>query len=231
MIPRLHLVTDAALLRRPDFEEVARRLLAAGGPGVALHLRAPGTGGRLLWTRTAGLLGAAERAGALLVVNDRVDVASIAGASTVHLPGHGLPVSEARKLLGGGARVGLSVHGELPGGGTRGADRPDFVIAGTLYPTPSHPERKGSGVQRLKRLVRARPGLPVLGIGGITPDRVPGVRRAGAHGVAVMRAVGEAEDPDAALDAFLAALDEGGGTVGRSERDARTEPTKEICHV
>jgi len=228
MIPRLHLVTDEGLLRRSGFEEVARRLLAAGGPGIALHLRAPGTGGRLLWELTVRLLDAAERAGALLVVNDRVDVALIAGASTVHLPAHGLPVFEARELLGDGAQVGVSVHGELPG---EAANRPDFVIAGTIYSTPSHPEREGSGVQRLERLVRARPGLPVLGIGGITPDLVPAVLGAGAHGVAVMRAVWEAGDPEDALGAFLTLLDEGTGTDGRSERDVQTEPTEEICHV
>ncbi len=224
MIPRLHLVTSEAILADEGFEAGARALLERGGPRLALHLRAPGSGGGLLLERARALAAPARRAGATLALNDRVDVALLAGIETVQLPGHGLPVSVARELIGPAARVGRSVHEPSEAARLRGAERPDFALVGTIHPTPSHPGRRGRGPAHLARIAEAAPGLPLVAIGGITPDRVEGVMAAGAHGVAVLGGVWTAPEPVAALEAFLTRIEgclpatsgaqAGGGTRG-----------------
>lgn len=203
-LPRLHLVTDDGVLARPDFARVAEALLRLGGERVALHLRGPRTSGRELYRQAAALAGPARNAGALLLVNDRVDVALAAGASGVQLGERGLPVEDARRMGGAGWMVGASVHdpGEAGAALERGAD---FVLAGTLFASASHPGRGGSGVGWLREI----PGGcgRVIGIGGVDPARVAGVLGAGAHGVAVIRAVWGAEGgAEKALRAFLEIL-------------------------
>ena len=105
-LPRLHLVTDDATLAGPSFVATAGTLLAVGGSQVALHLRGPRTPGRRLWQAARALAPAAESAEALLVVNDRVDVALAAGVGTVHLGQRSIPAGQARALLGEGGPVG-----------------------------------------------------------------------------------------------------------------------------
>ncbi len=205
-LPRLHLVTDDAILAHPAFPARAAAALSAGGAGVALHLRGPGTPGGPLLERARALLAAADEAGALLVVNDRVDVAALAGAHGVHLGARSLPVDVARSLLPPEAGVGLSVHGAEEARAAA-ADGPDWAFVGTIWPTRSHPGREGAGPEGVERAVAACGGLPLLAIGGVTPERVASARKAGAWGVAVLRGVWEAPDPGAAVEAYLEALE------------------------
>ncbi|MDT8342467.1 MAG: thiamine phosphate synthase, partial [Longimicrobiales bacterium] len=90
-VPPLHLVTDDAVLARPGFRGAAEAALEAGGARVALHLRGPGTNGGPLYRLAVALVPAARAAGALLLVNDRVDVAACAGADGVQLGRRSLP--------------------------------------------------------------------------------------------------------------------------------------------
>lgn len=206
-LPALHAVTDDAVLARADFGETARRVLEAGGPRLALHLRGPRTGGRALHGLAAALLPAARGAGALLLVNDRADVALAAGADGVRLGARGIRPEDARRLLGAEAWIGASVHtrGEAEEAAAGGAD---FLVVGTLYATPSHPGREGAGPAHLAAL--ADVGLPRVGIGGITPARAPEVRAAGAHGVAVLRGVWDAPDPARAVEQYLKEMSDDG---------------------
>jgi len=206
MIPRVHLVTDDALLAAPDFERTARALLERGGGGVALHLRGPRSTGRLLWTLAAALVPVAERVGATLLLNDRVDVALAARAHGVHLGRRSLTVRDARALLPAGARVGGSAHGPDEVEALQAEGPPDFILLGTLFPTLSHPGEPGRGAEGVRATLEVAAGIPLVGIGGVTPPRVAEVLAAGGHGVAVMRAVWGADSPTGALDAFLAAV-------------------------
>lgn len=199
-IPPLHVVTDDGVLARPEFAARARDVLAAGGRDLALHLRGPRTGGRLLYELAADLASPAGEAGALLLVNDRVDVALAAGADGVHLGARGMRPRDARALLGEGRVVGLSVHAAAEAEGLRPGEV-DFLLVGTLYATPSHPGREGAGPGVLRDF--AGTGVPLVGIGGVTPERVGEVLRAGARGVAVLRAVWSAPDPAEAVRRFL----------------------------
>ncbi|HEX7118061.1 MAG TPA: thiamine phosphate synthase [Longimicrobiales bacterium] len=207
MLPRLHLVTADEVLLATDFADRAGRVLAACGAAVALHLRGHGLSGRELYVLAERLRGVAGRVGAALLVNDRIDVALAAGADGVQLGRRSLPVPDARRLLGSAARIGFSAHSVAEAAGAE-RDGADFVVLGAVYPTASHPGEPGCGVGRVREAVEAV-GVPVLAIGGITPERVGAVRAAGAYGVAVLGGVWRAADPAAAARAYLEALEEG----------------------
>lgn len=203
-LPRLHVVTDDRVLARPGFPAAARAVLERGGGGVALHLRGPHAGGRALHALAEALAPAARRTGALLLVNDRVDVALAAGADGVQLGRRSLLPADARRLLGPGPLVGASV-GTPAGARDAAAGGAGFLLAGSVYATASHPGRAGIGAAALAEIASA--GVPVVAVGGITPGRVAEVRAAGAHGVAAIRAVWDADDPAEAVAYFLEALD------------------------
>jgi thiazole tautomerase (transcriptional regulator TenI) len=200
-VPRLHVVTDDRVLARPDFASRAGELLASG---VVLHLRGPGTPARHLFELGAAL------AGGVVVVNDRVDVARALGIGA-HLAGRSLPAREARALVGTGVLLGRSVRGTK---GVQGLPAPtadlDYLLVGTLFRSGSHPGRPADGVEVLERVRGALDasdrGLPLVAIGGITPERVPPVLRAGAHGVAVLGGIWNAAHPMRAADRYVNAL-------------------------
>lgn len=205
--PRLHAVTDDRILRRPDFTRIAQEVLRAGGPQLALHVRGPGAPGREIYERARELEPAAEQSGATLLANDRVDVSLVLGLEGVHLGGRSLPPREAREILGRGALVGSSVHGV---GEARQADAggADYLVVGTIYRSASHPERSPAGLERLREIGDAS-GLPLLAIGGVSPERVDEVLEAGAHGVAALSGVWDADRPGRAVRSYLRALEAG----------------------
>jgi len=207
MLARLHLVTDDAVLRAADFRERAQAVLAAHGSALALHLRGHGVSGAELFELARDLAFGADGAGAELLVNDRVDVALAAGADGVQLGRRSLPIAAARALLGADAWIGYSAHGAEEAA-RAAADGADFILVGTLYRTASHPEREPAGVERVRETVAAlAPAeVPVIGIGGIPPERVREVLAAGAYGVAVLGGVWHAADPVAAAADYIAAL-------------------------
>jgi thiamine-phosphate pyrophosphorylase len=201
-LPRLHLVTDDRVLAEEGFVPTARALLSAGGSGVAFHLRGPATAGGRLYELASSLTDAARASGSLLIVNDRVDVALASGADGVQLGRHGLALASARLLLGAGALIGASVHADTEAREAFG-ERADFVLAGTLYESRSHPGRPPTGLAWLARIGASG---RVIGIGGITPARVAPVLESGAYGVAVLSAVWRAPRPADALRLFMKAL-------------------------
>jgi thiamine-phosphate pyrophosphorylase len=197
--PRLVLVTDRHATR--DLVTSVRAALDAGLPAV--QLREKDLPGRPLLALAEALRAATTASGALLFVNDRVDVAVAAGADGVHLGVGAVPVDVARGLLPPGALVGVSTHApaEVAAAAAAGAD---FCFFGPVYPTPS--KSGAQGETALREATRAGT-LPVLAIGGVEAERVRAARAAGAAGVAVIRAILAAPDPAAATRALLAALD------------------------
>jgi thiamine-phosphate pyrophosphorylase len=201
-LPRLHIVTDDALLGEPDFAARAAALLDAGGGDVALHLRAATLPARAFLELAEPLAVEALRTGALLQINDRIDVA-LAVRCGAHLGVRGIPLPEARRLLGN-APLGYSAHGTEEARIAE-ADGADYLFLGTIFPTASHPDRTAAGPALLERTVPAA-RVPVLAIGGITPERARQARAAGAYGVAVISGVWGAPDPEAALREYLDAI-------------------------
>jgi len=212
VIPRLHLITDDRVLSRPDFPARATAALEAGKDRVALHLRGLRHSGRDLWELGAQLLPEVRTRSATLLVNDRIDVAMALGADGVQLGAHSFLPAQARAMLGRNALIGLSVHAGnrgAKGASTRGGPPGgvDFLTGGTLFSTESHPGRAGVGIEGLREMIASARGVPILGIGGVTPARVQDILAVGAHGVAVIRSVWDAEDSGTAVAEFLGELE------------------------
>ncbi|HET9752968.1 MAG TPA: thiamine phosphate synthase [Myxococcales bacterium] len=169
--------------------EAALAVLPRGAVGV--QLRQPGLPARDLLARCRALRVACARAGAVLLVNDRADVALAGGADGVHLPARGFSAADARKL--GLALVGVSAHS--PGDVARAAeDGADFAVFAPVYDSG---EKVGRGERALGDACRAGP-IPVLALGGVDPGNAPRCLAAGARGVACIRSVLGAADPAAA---------------------------------
>jgi thiamine-phosphate pyrophosphorylase len=122
---------------------------------------------------------------ARVLVNDRLDVALAAGAHGVHLRADSMPASRVRALCPPGFVVGRSVHAcaeaveAVAGGGL------DYLMFGTVFPTLSKPGRAPAGSSSLAD-VAAASGVPVLAVGGISPDNLGEVAAAGAAGFAAI---------------------------------------------
>lgn len=198
---RVYVLLDDGPGRRP-LEDQARAVLDGGGRVLQLRAKRLEGGARLQVARALAAL--CERAGALLIVNDRPDVARLAGAHGVHVGQDDLPADEARRIVGPGALVGASAHdaAELARVVAAGADHVGF---GTLFASPTKPALGSQGLEALRALAATCP-LPIFGIGGVTLASAPDVIRAGAFGVAVSSAVIDAPDPAAATAALVAAV-------------------------
>jgi len=204
VIPKLHVVTDDGILRHDGFLPMARAVLDAGGPDLALHIRGPRTDGSRLFELVDALAAPARASGAALLVNDRVDLALCADLAGIHLGQRSLPADVARGLAGPGRLLGLSVHGadEVP---ADAEEVLDYLLVGTIFPSGSHPDGTPGGMERIQ-VVGEATSLPLVAIGGLPPPRVGEVLQAGAHGVAVLGAVWKAKDAAAAVGDFVAAL-------------------------
>ena len=197
-LPRVHAVTDGAILSAPDFG-IRAAAIAAGGAAVALHARDRGGTAAQLTASTLRLVALARPPEAAVFVNGRPDIAACSGAHGVQLALGDLTPSDARQVLYVGW-IGRSVHSveEARLAVEEGAD---FLMVGSIYPTPSHPEHPAGGPGLVRET--ASLGRPVIAIGGVTPELVPELKAAGAYGVAAIRALWHAADPAAATLAML----------------------------
>lgn len=198
-LPRVHAVTDAAVLALPDLG-VRAAAIAAAGPAVALHARDPDASGARLSQVATRLLALARPPEAAVLVNGHPEIARALGAHGAQLRTTDLPPSAARRVMPQGW-IGSSVH-SVKEAETAADEGADFLLVGTIFPTGSHPARPVAGVQLIRDC--ARIGLPVIAIGGITAERAPEVRDAGGYGVAAISALWLTPDPAAAALALLA---------------------------
>jgi len=195
----LCLVTDRRV--RPVVEQ-CREAVGAGVDMIQVRERDL-DGGRLasLVTELVRLTrGTATR----VVVNDRLDVALACRADGVHLRGDSIPPGPARSIAPAGFLIGRSVHHEAEAKAV--APDVDYLIAGTVFPTSSKPGlTECLGVEGLARICRSV-SVPVLAIGGMTPDRLADVATAGAAGVAAIGlfATGNRPLADVVVDARTA---------------------------
>jgi thiamine-phosphate pyrophosphorylase len=192
-------------LIKGDFDEFVKEALAGGVDMV--QLRDPGKqmpAAELL--EQARRLKTITRGKALLVINDRVDVAMAMEADGVQLPEDGLPTRIARGLIGKYAVVGRSVR-SVDAANQAQRDGVEFVIAGEIYESVSHPGEKPLGIKLISEITKDS-SLPVIAIGGITADKVSELVLAGAAGVAVQSTITGAKDPKAAAEELNTALRE-----------------------
>jgi thiamine-phosphate diphosphorylase len=198
-LPRLHAVTDAAVLALDDLG-VRAAAIAAAGPAVALHARNHAAGGARLAAVAQRFLLLARPPEAAVFVNARPDVAGAVGAQGVQLGGPDLTPAEARASFPRGW-IGRSVHSAAEAAEAVEAGA-DYLLVGTIFRSRSHPGREGAGPGLIRETTRL--GLPVIAIGGIDAAGALLARDAGAYGVAAIGALWHAADPAAAALALLA---------------------------
>jgi len=204
--PRVHLITDRRLA--PDLPGRVAVALAGLPPGTAaVHLREKDLGGAALLALARALLPACRARGALLLVNDRLDVALAAGAAGVHLPAAGVPPEEARRLLGPAALLGVSCHSAADVERARDAGA-SYATFSPIWATPSKAAH-GPPVGLAALAAAVRLGLPLVALGGVEASNAGQAFAAGAAGVAAIRAWLVGPDPAAAAAALLAGRGDG----------------------
>lgn len=192
--PRLLLVTDPGRARLPLLD-LAAEAVAGGVDAIYLRHLIPGDD----WAATLTHLRERLPSEVLLMAP---------GEPPAGIPGVGRHLRERDPLPqrhppGPAYPLSRSVHS--PGEAARSTGV-SYLLAGHVFPTPSKPGQQPLGLAGLARIAAVAPS-PLLAIGGITPDRVAPVMAAGARGVAVIGAIGEARDPRAAARALRAAVD------------------------
>jgi thiamine-phosphate diphosphorylase len=198
----LIVITDPGCGEGRTILDVVRGALRGGAPSI--QLRGKEMAAREQVELARALLAETRAAGALLWVNDRLDVALAAGADGAHLGQDDLPVEAARRISPPGFLLGISAETpELAVAAERGGA--DYVGTGPVYETGSKADAGSAiGLGRIAEVASAV-GIPVVGIGGIAAANAGEVVRSGAAGVAVISAVMRAPDPEQAVRDLLGA--------------------------
>jgi thiamine-phosphate pyrophosphorylase len=183
--------------------DAARAAEAGGATMLQVRMKDSGAGDLLRWTTR---LMAAVRIP--VWVNDRLDVALLAGAAGAHLGQDDIPPDRARRIAPRPFGLGISVGTPAEAERALRTDA-DYWSIGSVYPTGSKPDAGAAiGPAGLAALAtRAPAGTPCVAIGGVTADRIPELRAAGAVGVAVIQAIFGAEDIEAAARTLRNRLD------------------------
>ncbi|PZR55379.1 thiamine phosphate synthase [Xylanimonas oleitrophica] len=207
--PTVYLVTDTRLCGGPAGVVETVRGAVSGGV-TAVQLRDPGASTRELVALGEALLALLRPVGVPLVVDDRVDVALALGADGAHVGQSDLDPVAARRLLGPGRHLGLSVS--TPDEARAAVALPpgtvDLLGVGPVNPTTSKADaRPAVGADGLARVVHAASAgrLPCVAIGGLRTQDVPALHAAGAAGSAVVSAVCGTPDPEAATRSLVRA--------------------------
>ncbi len=209
-LPCLCLVTDRKVGDpRTLVDRVARAV--SGGVDMVQLREKDLPGGELL--KLAVHIKRALQGRALLVINERADVALAAEADGVHLGEEALPLEAVRRVVGPQVVIGRSVHSPEAAALARD-EGAQLLIVGTMYATRSHPGAVPEGPGLIKTILERQqspPGRwatspPLIGIGGITADNLGEVMQAGASGVAVISSILAAEDPERAAQQLKQAM-------------------------
>jgi thiamine-phosphate pyrophosphorylase len=191
-------VSEARLyLVCPDMPDEFLHAALEGGVDI-VQLRVKDAADEDVVTAARRFAGVCGEHGALLIVNDRPDLAVAAGADGVHVGQDDMPIARARDIVGPDRIVGLSTHSPAQIDAAAGVD---YIGVGPVNATPTKPGRPAVGLE-LVRYAAQNARVPFFAIGGIDPSNVAAVRAAGGERVAVVRAIVEAEDPAAVARAL-----------------------------
>jgi len=189
----LHVLTDHGWARGRDLYAIVSAALDGGATVIQLRDKTAST--RMLVEQGLALRQLTRERGALLIVNDRIDVALAIDADGAHVGQDDMPVELARRLLGPQRILGVSA-GNQQEALTAIAGGADYLGVGPIYATPTKADAGPAiGLHLLHELaVRSDISTPLVAIGGITAENAGEVIRAGAVGVAVISAVIGADD-------------------------------------
>ncbi len=194
---QLYVLITESICRRPWLQTAELALL---GGADCLQLREKETEAGELLHRARLLTELCRRHGALCIINDRPDVALLSGADGVHLGQDDLPATEARKILGRSALIGVSTHNVAQAHRAQ-TDGADYIGVGPCFVSGTKPRGYVAGLDWLSEVVK-KVRIPAVAIAGISGTNVDEVMRAGVRRIAVTDAVAASEDPLAAAKAL-----------------------------
>ena len=197
-LPRLFAFTDRSVRIGPRTGHAAAQI-AELGPAVALVARDHSATAAELTDCAAAFHVHARACEAALVVSGRPDIAAAVGAQGVHLRAQDLSPDDARVVFPDGW-IGRSAHSAVEAAQARD-EGADYLVVGPIFQTASHPDATPAGVGLIESVVSLE--LPIIAIGGITPERAALVCEAGAWGVAVISALWTAHRPAAVAARLL----------------------------
>ena len=202
-IGKLHVLTDTVLQSRFSHTELTRLAIAGGADTIQYRQKVGSTGEMIEIAKKMKRL--CSEAGAMFIVNDRLDVAIAAEADGVHLGQDDFPIPLGRELLGEGRIIGGSAA-TMEEARKCLSEGADYVGFGPVFPTTSKDDAGPvSGIDILKQVVKTI-SLPIIAIGGVGAGNIPDVMRTGAHGIAVISAVCCQDDPEQATRSLYQAL-------------------------
>ena len=149
---------------------------------------------------------------ALLAVNDRADIATLAGADILHVGQDDLPTAAARRIVGKDVLIGKSTHDVDQAAAAEADADVDYFCVGPCWPTPTKPGRPAPGLDLVRAVAasesaeNARRRKPWFAIGGVDAERLKEVTEAGARRIVVVRAITAASDPSEAASRLRAGL-------------------------
>jgi thiamine-phosphate pyrophosphorylase len=203
--PFLYPIIDTGVCSRRGMDPVALCDGYLAGGARVLQLRDKGRSSAEFLRLADALVRRAARAGAVVIINDRADIARLSGAPGIHVGQDDLPVSEVRKLLPAPAIVGVSTHdGDQIERAL--ALEATYVAVGPVFETSTKDTGYSARGLDLVRHAAGR-GKPIVAIGGVTLDNMSTVVGAGASGIAVITDLLQG-DPESRTRAFIARLDE-----------------------
>ena len=192
----LYVITDKKLIPRDRFIERVEKVIRGGAK--IIQLREKGTPEDEIIRLGKVLLEITRRYGIPLIINDSPELAEKIGADGVHLGKDDTEISEARKILGDEAIIGVSCYGEIERGLKAEREGADYLAFGTPFFTPTKPDRKPTPFEILKEAKRRIKTIPLFAIGGITKENAKSVLETGVDGIAVITAVFSSPDPEEA---------------------------------
>ncbi len=204
----LYVICDADICARAGWTLVEFVEACLEGGARFLQVRAKSVAGRDFFAATAAIVGRAKGAGAVVVVNDRVDIALLAGAGGVHLGQEDLPPARARAIAGANAIIGLSTH--TPAELHLALEQPvNYIAIGPVFGTMTKETgQEAVGLDHVRHAAArtAARSMPLVAIGGMTLERAASVIRCGAQSIAVISDLLATGDPKARVREFLDAL-------------------------
>jgi thiamine-phosphate pyrophosphorylase len=202
VLPRLYVILDAALITSPE-RDCALSLAEAGVR--LIQYRNKSASARQYLDSSRNLAEALRPRGVTFLVNDRPDVAFLAGANGVHVGQDDLDVEQARRVAGQDKLVGVSTH-NFEQFNKAVASSADYIAIGPLFSTTSKANPDPIVGLAFLRRVRGLTDKPIVGIGGISLDRAKSVIEAGADSVAVISGVLSAPNPSQSARQYLEVL-------------------------
>lgn len=201
----LYAVTDGAGLDRADFRERIEQALKAGAR--VLQYRSKDRDEEREQEQAASLAALCAAYRVPFIVNDDPALAFSVGATGVHLGRDDVPIATARALLGRRALIGVSCYNELERAIEAQAAGADYVAFGSFYPSGTKPHAVRASIELL-HAARARLHVPIVAIGGITPENGAALVAAGAQALAVIEGLFNQPDIAAAARAYTALFEE-----------------------